>query len=167
MVRRHAVSQSVRAAGVFRHVPADRAGLLTGRVGRVVVAFSLDCGGDVEVDDAGLNDGIFVFEVDFENLVHPREGDHQTTLGRDRPAAQPRAGAAADQRQAVFPGDFDDVDDILGRGREDDALGSTLFNAAVELIEQQVLRTVEYAALAQQLPQFRDRFRGNHNLMIY
>ena len=93
-----AVGQGVRAAGVFRDVAADGAGALAGGVGRVEIAAALHRQGDVQVDHAGLHHGALVFQIDFEDPVHAREGDHDAALAGDGAAGESGAGAAADER---------------------------------------------------------------------
>ena len=50
-----AVLEAMRAAGVFGDVPADRADLLTRRIGRVVVAEGRNLFRDLEIGDAGFD----------------------------------------------------------------------------------------------------------------
>ena len=101
VVDREAVLEAVRAAGVLGHVAADRADLLAGRVGRVVVAVRRDRAGDLEVRDARLDDDAAAVEVDLEDAAHPRERDHDAAGDGQRAAREAGAGAARDERHAV------------------------------------------------------------------
>ena len=143
MVRRHSVGERVRAARVLGDVTADRASFLARRVGSVVIALPLDRCRDIEIDHAGLHDGVLVFEIDLKNLVHPREGDHQPAFGRNGAAAQAGTGATAHDREFIFGGDLDDANNVLGALGEDDAIGAAFLDAAVILIQHQVLRAMK------------------------
>ena len=98
MIGGHAIGQSVRTAGILGDVAADGAGALAGWIGRVKVAAALNGERDVQIDHAGLDNGALIVEVDFEDAVHAREGDHEPALERDRAAGQSGARAAADHR---------------------------------------------------------------------
>ena len=76
MVGGDAVGQTVGAAGVLGHVAADGAGALAGRVGRVIEAVLGDLFGQVQVDDAGFDDGDAVFYVDVEDAGHAGEREN-------------------------------------------------------------------------------------------
>ena len=54
------VLQAVNPAGILRHIAADGAGDLTGRVGRIVEPFGLNGGGDRQVGDPRLHHGAAV-----------------------------------------------------------------------------------------------------------
>ena len=53
VICRDAVSERVRAAGIFRNVAADRAGFLAGGVGREMEAGVRDGGAQVGIHDSG------------------------------------------------------------------------------------------------------------------
>ena len=65
MIGGDAVGEGVRAAGVFGDVAADGAGFLAGGIGREVEAVVLDGAREVEIDDAGLDDGALIFDSRF------------------------------------------------------------------------------------------------------
>ena len=75
------------AAGVFSDVATDAADGLGGGVGSVEIALREDAGGDVEIDDAGLDDYASVREIDFEDAVHAREADDDAVFDRKRTTA--------------------------------------------------------------------------------
>ena len=89
-----AVFQAVHAAGILRHVAADRAGDLRAGIGRVVEAFVLDRLGDAEVGDARLHAGAAVGVVDLEHAVELAEAQQDGVAHRHGAARQRRAGAA-------------------------------------------------------------------------
>ena len=60
----HAVFQAMHAAGIFRHVAADGAGDLRGRIGRVIKAGMRHRVRHREIGDAGLDHGDAVVEID-------------------------------------------------------------------------------------------------------
>ena len=96
------VLEAVGAARVLGDVAADRADLLARRVGRVVEALGGDRLRDVEVRHARLDDDAAALEVDLEDAVQPGERDHDAVGDRQRPAGEPGAGAARDERDAVL-----------------------------------------------------------------
>ena len=86
VVRGEPVLEAVRAARVLGDVAADRADLLAGRVGRVVPAVGDHRLGHLEVRHAGLDRDPRRVEVDVQDLVHPRERDHDAVGDRQRAA---------------------------------------------------------------------------------
>ena len=96
VVGRDAVLQAVGAAGVLGDVAADRAGLLAGRVGRVVEAVRRDGAGDVEVGHARLHDGTRRLGTSTSRIASIRERpitipSATGTAPPDRPVPAPRA----------------------------------------------------------------------------
>ena len=89
-----AVFQAVHAAGILRHVAADRAGDLRAGVGRVIEALVLDRLGDAEVGDAGLHAGAAVGVVDLQHAVELAQAQQDRVADRHGAARQRGAGAA-------------------------------------------------------------------------
>ena len=92
----HAVFQAMHAAGILRHIAADGAGDLRGRVGRVVEAGVLDRLGDRQIGHAGLRHHHAVVEVDLADAVELGHAE-QHAVGRAaarRPTARCRRRAA-------------------------------------------------------------------------
>ena len=89
-----AVFQAVHPAGVLRHIAADGAGDLAGRIGRVVEAVAFHRLGDREVGDARLHHGDAVVVVDLEDAVELRHAEQDAVGQRQRAARQRGAGAA-------------------------------------------------------------------------
>ena len=143
MVRRDAVGEAVGPARVLGDVAADGAGLLARRVGDVHQAVLGDALADVQVDDAGLDDGAAVHRIDFEDTVHAGGDEEDAPLDGDRAAAEARPGAARDEGDAVVVGQPDDAGHLLGGRGEHDGLGEPPVDGAVELEDQHVLGGVE------------------------
>ena len=74
VVGSHAVRKGMRPAGIFRNVAADGARFLTRRVGSIVQTMLLHSAREIQIDDAGLDHGPLIFRVDFQNVIHAREG---------------------------------------------------------------------------------------------
>ena len=97
----HAVFQAMHAAGILRHVAADGAGDLRGRVGRVVEAGVLDRLGDREVGHARLRHHHAVVEVDLADAVELGHAEQHAVGERQRAAGQRGAGAARHHLDAL------------------------------------------------------------------
>ena len=89
-----AMHQGVRAAGILRDIAADGAGLLAGGIGREVQPEMRDMFRELQVDHAGLHHRALVLNVNFQDAVHAREGDHDAALLQNRAAAQSGTSAA-------------------------------------------------------------------------
>ena len=117
------VFEAVGAAGVFGYVAADAADGLRGGIRGVEITLRLDARGDVEIDNAGLDDDAGVGEIDFEDAVHAREADDDAVFYGERPAAKASAGAAGYEGDAFAMAEAEDRLDFGGGGREEDGLG--------------------------------------------
>ena len=109
-------------------VAADRAGALAGRIGGVVKAGAGQVLVERGVDDARLDDGVAVAEIDLENLPHPREDDHHAAADRQAAAGQARARAARHERHAVLVAQLHDRGDFGRRLRKDGHVRAVLFD---------------------------------------
>ena len=85
----HAIFQRVRTAGVGGHVAADGRRALARRVGSEVVAGPREGLRELQVEHARLDQGQGVAEPDLQDLVHPREHDHDAAGGGVQPPASP------------------------------------------------------------------------------
>ena len=101
VVGRHAVSKRMRAAGIFRDVAADGAGFLAGWIGSEIQAVFFDGARKVEIHHARFDDGALIGRIDFEDVVHARERDHQMPPRRASappespvPAPRPTSGTS-------------------------------------------------------------------------
>ena len=121
-----AVGERVRPAGVLRHVAANGAGALAGRIGRVEILPALRGQRQIEIHHARLDHGALVGVIDFENPVHARETDDDAAGARNGSAAQAGARAAAHDGDAVLAADLDDSHDVFGRARKTTISGRAL-----------------------------------------
>ena len=97
----HAVFQAVHAAGILRHVAADRAGDLRGRIGRIVEAGMLDRLRDGEIGHAGFDHGDAVREIDLADAVELGHAEKHAVGERQRAARQRGAGPARHHLDAL------------------------------------------------------------------
>ena len=81
-----AVFEAMHAAGILRHIAADSAGDLRGRIGRVIEAGVLDRLADREIGDAGLDDGNTVVKIDFADAVELGHAEEHAVAERQCPA---------------------------------------------------------------------------------
>ena len=86
---RDARGQAVRPAGVGGDVPADRAGLLGGRIGCVVQAQVVHGAGEVEVQHTGLDPRDPAHRIDLEHPVQLGGDDHDRVTEGVAPPARP------------------------------------------------------------------------------
>ncbi len=135
-----AVLQAVGAAGVLRHVAADRADLLAGGVRRVVVAVRRDRLGHIQVDHAGLDHHALVGDVQLEDPPHAREHDQHAVGHRQRPAREPRARATGNERHLEVVADLDGALHLLrGLGQDDQAGDHPEGRQAVALVGPELI----------------------------
>ncbi|MDE3177811.1 MAG: aminotransferase class III-fold pyridoxal phosphate-dependent enzyme, partial [Pseudomonadota bacterium] len=98
MVDGKAVLETVRAARVLGHVPADRADDLAGRIGRVEVAERPCRVAHRQVGDSRLHDRALAGDVDRDDAPHPRGHDQHPVGVRHGTAGQASARAAGHER---------------------------------------------------------------------
>ena len=84
VVRRHPVPEAMRAAGVERHVAADRADRLARGVRRVVQPVRRGECRDREVHDAGFDDGESRAGIEPQHAVHAVQRDDDAVFDRAR-----------------------------------------------------------------------------------
>ena len=97
----HAVFEAVHAAGILRHVAADGAGDLRGRIGRVVEAGVLDRLRDREIGHARLDHRDAVGEVDLADAVELGHAEQHAVHERQRAAGERGAGPARHHLDAL------------------------------------------------------------------
>jgi hypothetical protein len=144
-----AIRQSVRAAGVFSDVAADRAGFLAGGIRREMEACMCDGGAQVRVHDAGLDGGALIGEVNIEDAVHPGEDGENSALAGERAAGEPRTSAATDDWDLMAIGNLDEGNNVRDRAREYNTGGTRDFDRAVVFIKEKVLGTMKDAVRAE------------------
>ena len=105
-------------AGILGDIPADRAGDLARRVGRIVEAQILHRVGDAEIGHARLSDHAAVGHVDVENLVELAHAKKDAVGKRQGAARERRSGAARDDLDFVGGAIAQDLDDLRRRLRK-------------------------------------------------
>ena len=113
VIRRHAVLEAMRSAGVLGDIAADGAGFLAGWIGREEEAVAERLFGELEIDHARLDQRGAVFAIDLEDAVHPGQADDDPALLRDRATGETGAGAASDDWQTSLASQEDDLGDLL------------------------------------------------------
>ena len=98
----------MQPAGILRHIAADGAGDLAGRIGRVIEAVGLHRLGDVEIGDAGFDHDAAILVIDLQDALHAPHADQDAVLARQRAARQRGAGAARHDRHALGAGIVED-----------------------------------------------------------
>jgi hypothetical protein len=122
VVRREAVLEAVRTAGVLGDVAADRAHDLAARVGRVEVR-RRDGRADLGVRHTGFHHDAPVLEVDLEHALHAAQDDHDPLRDGQGAAAQAAAGAAGDERRAVLEARLHRGGRLVGTAGQHDRAG--------------------------------------------
>ena len=117
------VLQTVRSAGVLRHVPADGGGLLAGRVGGEEESTRHHRTADRQVDAPGLDGRRSVGKVDVQDAIHAGEDDQHAACRGDGPAGKPRAGPPRDDRDSRGRAEPHHRRHLVGARRQDDEIG--------------------------------------------
>ena len=94
MIGRHAVGESVRAAGIVGDVATDRAGGLAARVGRVEKAIFGDSFRYILIDYARLDDGDAIWQIDFQDAIQARQRQDNAAFRGHCTAGEPCPRAA-------------------------------------------------------------------------
>ena len=102
MVARHAVLETVRAAGVEGHVAPDGADRLAGRIRRVVEAVGRHGLGNIEVDDPRLHAANAVGRPNVQDAVQPVQGEYDAAGDGYGSAGQAGARTAGHARCSGF-----------------------------------------------------------------
>jgi len=142
------VSEGMRAPGIFRNVAADGAGFLTGGIGSEVKAVRFDGAGKVRVDQTGLDGSTLIFEVDFQDAVHAREGDHDAAGAGKGASGKAGACATTDDGSVAVGSEFDDTGDLFRGGGKNDRFGPAFFHRSVIFVKEQVLGSVQDSVVA-------------------
>ena len=141
VVSGHAVLEGVGPAGVGRHVAAQRAGPLAGRVRSEVVAGPGQGPPELHVQRPGLDHGKPVAEIDLEDLLHVREHDHHAPADRQAPACKAGPSPPCHHGHAVLRAEPEDAGDLIGRMGKDHRVRPVLFDREpVALVNDQVRR---------------------------
>ena len=101
---------------------------MTGRLGSDQAALA------GRLDPLGEDAPSLVIEVDFEDPVHAREGDHESAGARDDATAQAGSGTAPHQRHILVVGEFYQADHLICVARKRHHVGLGHVHAAVVLV---------------------------------
>ena len=107
-----------------------------------------DVFGQVEIYDAGFDDGDAVFYVNVEDAGHARERENEAAVFGDGAAAESGAGSARDDGDLVTGRDPDAAGDFLGAVGERDDGGQGAVNGAVVLEDDEVFGLVQDVLVA-------------------
>ena len=120
IVLRDAVFETAQAARVFCDRAAEARRLDRARIGRVDEAELRDMVVDVLHDDARLDLGDEVFEIDVDNPIEAEHREDDAALQRRRARREIRAGTARVDGDLVLVRDLQDLRDFLRRAGADD-----------------------------------------------
>ena len=115
MIGRHAIFQAMRAAGIERHIAADRANRLAGGIRRIVQAMRRGSERYLRVDDTRFNDGNPQGRIESQDAIQPIQGDDDAFLNRQRAARKTRPAAARDEGHLLFMAQSHQRHHFLGR----------------------------------------------------
>ena len=117
---------------------------------------------DVEVDDAGLDNGQAVLDVHLQDATHAGHGDGDAALGRDGAAAEAGAGATGHYRQVEAADYLHHLRHLLGGGRQDYGLGEAALDGGVVLVDQEVFGRVQDVLLPDDGLELADQLAVGH-----
>ncbi len=157
-----AIHQGMRTAGVLGDVTADGAGFLAGRIGCKVESEVRHVLGELQVHHAGLHHRALVLDVNLENAVHAREGDHDAALLRDRSATQASARSPRHHWYLDGRGQPHDLRHLLRGLGENHRTRRTLADPRVVLVQHEVFRTIEDGVASGYLPEMFHDLRKGH-----
>ena len=120
IVLRDAVLEAAQTARVLRDRAAEARRLDRARIGRVDEAELRDMVVDVLHDDARLDLGDEVFEIDVDDLVEAEHREDDAALQRRRARREVRAGTARVDGDLVLVRELQDLRDFLRRAGADD-----------------------------------------------
>ncbi len=162
VVRGDAVRQGVRTTRVFRDISADGAGLLAGRIGRVEISVALHGLRDLKIHDTRFQHRALVRQIDFDDGIHAGKGNYDSAGPRNHAAAQPGSRAPAHNRDAMQMRDANQFGRIFRRSWKRHQLRQSLVDAAIVLVELEVVRTIQVSARPEQLVDLLQCVRSNH-----
>jgi hypothetical protein len=119
VIRREAVLEAVRPAGVLRDVAPDRADDLARGVWREEVR-RRDRLRHRDVGHARLDENAAIGDVHLEDAAKPRQPDQHALLDRQRAAGEAGPGAARDPRHLLLVAGAHDPGDLVRRARQHD-----------------------------------------------
>ena len=136
------------------------------RIGRVKQAHAVRHVGDLLRDDAGLDEDREIFLVEFEHAIHLRGAKDDAAVRRHAAAAEPRAAAASDDRDAICRSVFHDGGDLVSRLHHHDDCGHAAEGrGAVVAVREKMLARVQHACGVEQGGQVGDEIRHGGELV--
>ena len=97
VIERDAVLEAMRSASIFRHVAANRADALAGRIGGVLQAVAGRGTREFRIDDAGFDHRHAIHRIDAQNFREAIESDQHDVVGKCT-TGQTGAGTAWHER---------------------------------------------------------------------
>src|SRR5207249_9306323 len=149
-----AVLETVRPAGVGRHVAADGRDHLARGIGREEPSPLLHRAREPEVDQPRLDRRRAVREVDLDDPGHPVQSDHHPAEGCHGAADQARARAARDDGHALAATEAHDRHDLGGALGQGDDVGRALVEGVhVAFVDESPFRGGDEAIRAEDPPE--------------
>ena len=118
VIRRHAVFQAMRTAGIHHHIAANHAGQLRRRIGRIEKPISLHRLGDADIRDASAHHRIAIRKIDFMNGVEPHETHDNRISQRQRTTGKAGPRTTRHHANALFMAIPQHGGDLFGGGRQ-------------------------------------------------
>ena len=115
--------------------------------------------GEIEIDDAGLDDGALINGIEIEDAIHAGEDEYDAAASSECAAGEAGAGAAADDGSFVLGGEFCDLRNVGGGGGKDDEFRAGFFDGAVVLVEHEIFGEREDTRRTEELFEFADQRR--------
>src|SRR5262245_24616053 len=113
----------------------------------------------MEIDNAGLDDGSAILNVDRENSIHSLKLDDDSAFDSARAPAQPGAGAAGQEWDAVFISEPDNLCNLIGSLREHHHVWAILEKRqTIALVNEKLGVVLNNASSIQRLSQLVDDF---------
>ena len=155
--------QTVSAAGVLSDVPANRAHLLTRRIGRIEEPVCRHRLRDLEIRHAWLDDDPGAVHIDLEYLVHSRERDDNAVGDGYRTAGEASARSAGDEGEIEAVAQADGLLHLPGRGRQNDNPWSDpVARQAIAFVGTELLGLLDDSARAKQSLRLEDELTYCH-----
>jgi len=167
MVRRDAVRERVRAAGILGDIAADGTCGLARRVGGVMQPVRRRRTRQRDVHDTGLDDRESFDRVDRQDARESIEADEHDVV-RQRTTGQASAGAARHERNTVFGEQPNDCYEFIARSRKDaEAWLLRVTGQAIAPVDDELVRTGQDTARADDVREARREIGRHRHLAAY
>src|SRR5262249_9091006 len=155
----NAVLESVWSSRIRGEISADGTGSLAAGVGSVMESGPLEVLREMDIDQARLDDGIAVTQVDFQNSPHARQRDHHAAADRQTASGETRPGTTRHKGDLVLIAEFDDRHHLLGASRKDhDVRNAFLDRESVTFVNQQFVFVCQEPVIAYDRAQCGQKF---------